>query len=142
MQASRGNFSKAKERKRTLGGKGCAFGVVGCHPLSDFIAKSRETGCLERQTSPRSQSVHAYIPSWDLVTCLLIPFQGFCTSIRENVLWSNLLSHPSTARSPKRPVSRAERDGVLEQRRQMSLVLSPSDRSLVLGHKEGTLARA
>lgn len=39
-------------------------------------------------------------------------------------------------------MSRIERDGVLEQRRQMSLVLSLSYQSLVLGRKEETLARA
>lgn len=138
--ANVGSFPKAKEEENFVG-RGVYFGLLCSHPLGSSIAKSRETSCLGRQTSCRSQPVHTHVPLPGVDHVPPNLFQGICTSIAM-CYGATFLVNQAQHGPPRIPRSKIEHDGLLEQRRQISLVLSLSCPSLVLGRREETLARA
>lgn len=130
-------------KERELRREGCLFWAIALSPsgwLYCQLERDALARCLGRQISPAA-SLRTRPSNGDPITCPLILFQSFCTSIKWDVRRSSLLSPPSPGRPPSLPTSRIEHDGVLERRRQMSLVLSLSYQSPVLENEKETLAR-
>lgn len=92
-------------KERELRREGCLFWAIALSPsgwLYCQLERDALARCLGRQISPAA-SLRTRPSNGDPITCPLILFQSFCTSIKWDVRRSSLLSPPSPGRAPEPP---------------------------------------